>query len=162
VACTGACNEGFHCQGGVCVLNGGGGPVQVTLRWDQPEDLDLHVVEPLPAGGSCEIWYGDSKQPCRHHQLRRKGSLDLDSNAGLQHRQRGHRERHLPARRRAARDLHGEGGLLRQCGATARVPYEVTVRANGATQSFCGSFLPNAADNGAAGSGVLITTFVVP
>src|SRR5438552_3788153 len=53
-SCVPNCSEGFNCQNGSCVLNGGNGPVQVTLRWNTLEDLDLHVSEPLASGAHCE------------------------------------------------------------------------------------------------------------
>lgn len=74
-ACPEFCRlaRGYHCEDGECVLNGGSGPVQVTLNWtSQPrarEDLDLHVIDP----NGCEIYYGNRR--CG------TGSLDLDQNA---------------------------------------------------------------------------------
>jgi hypothetical protein len=47
----------------------GTGDVQVTLRWDNAADLDLHVVD--PAGE--EIWYGSSSSTSG-------GTLDVDAN----------------------------------------------------------------------------------
>jgi hypothetical protein len=82
VACNPGCSEGFHCQGGMCVLNGGSGPVQVTLRWNTLEDLDLHVSEPLPNGGHCEIAYDNDNRPVGTSSCGARGSLDLDSEAG--------------------------------------------------------------------------------
>jgi hypothetical protein len=81
-SCMPNCAEGFHCQGGVCVLNGGGGPVQVTLRWNTLEDLDLHVLEPRPMGATCEIAYTDTNRPGNPSTCGALGSLDLDSEAG--------------------------------------------------------------------------------
>jgi hypothetical protein len=52
--------EGLSCMNGSCVLNGAAGPVQVTVRWDTDTDVDLHLDEPLPDGGVCEIYYGDT------------------------------------------------------------------------------------------------------
>jgi hypothetical protein len=49
----------------------GTGDVQVTLRWDTPVDLDLHVTD--PAGE--EIWY-DNKLSTSG------GNLDVDANGG--------------------------------------------------------------------------------
>lgn len=51
--------------------NLGTGDVQVTLRWDNEADVDLHVVDPE---GS-EIWYGNSIASSG-------GQLDVDANAG--------------------------------------------------------------------------------
>ena len=49
----------------------GTGDVQVTLRWDAPVDLDLHVTD--PAGE--EIWYD-------YRTSNSGGNLDVDANAG--------------------------------------------------------------------------------
>lgn len=48
----------------------GTGDVQVTLRWDAPVDLDLHVIDPA----SDEIWYRNSSSPSG-------GVLDVDANS---------------------------------------------------------------------------------
>ncbi len=53
----------------VRAVNVGTGDLQVSLSWDQPNDVDLHLVEP---DGS-EIYYGDSYSNSG-------GELDLDSN----------------------------------------------------------------------------------
>lgn len=57
-----ACPPGFSCKDTYCVLNGGAGPVQVTLSWDYPEDLDLHVIEPQDGGP--EAIFSDQQPPC--------------------------------------------------------------------------------------------------
>jgi hypothetical protein len=161
--CTTGCQEGFHCTGGVCVLNGGNGPVQVTLRFDQPEDLDLHVVEPLPAGGSCEIYYGDSNNPLGTSGCGAKGSLDLDSNAGCSIDNVDIENVIYPSSQPAPSGTYTvRVDYYSHCSATSRVPYEVTVRANGQTSVYCGSFGQADDDHGGAGSGVLVTTFTVP
>jgi hypothetical protein len=49
----------------------GTGRLQVSLSWDSPADLDLHVVEP----GGAEVWFGVPSLPSG-------AQLDLDSNAG--------------------------------------------------------------------------------
>jgi hypothetical protein len=49
----------------------GTGDVQVTLRWDAPVDLDLHVID--PAGE--EIYYGNRTSASG-------GNLDVDANGG--------------------------------------------------------------------------------
>ncbi|MBS2027055.1 MAG: hypothetical protein JST54_04040 [Deltaproteobacteria bacterium] len=56
------CPSGFSCVDNYCVLNGGAGPVQVTLSWDYPEDLDLHVIEPQDGGP--EACFSDNVAPC--------------------------------------------------------------------------------------------------
>ena len=49
----------------------GTGDVQITLRWDAPVDLDLHVIDPSGE----EIWYGNRTSISG-------GNLDVDANAG--------------------------------------------------------------------------------
>ena len=49
----------------------GTGDVQVTLRWDNTADLDLHVIDPANE----EIWFGSSSSTSG-------GQLDVDANAG--------------------------------------------------------------------------------
>ncbi len=77
-SCTGnLCPRGFHCERGVCLLNGNDGQLQVTLQWKNdprtPEDLDLHVIEPS-VRGPCEIYFATSgRVAC-------VGKLDLDAN----------------------------------------------------------------------------------
>ena len=48
----------------------GSGDVQVTLRWDNPVDLDLHVFDPSGE----EIWFGNTSSASG-------GQLDVDANA---------------------------------------------------------------------------------
>jgi len=59
----------------------GGGDIQVSLSWDTPTDVDLHVIDPF----GCELYYGNEtdigfgfSDECRGAG----GELDLDSNAG--------------------------------------------------------------------------------
>jgi hypothetical protein len=49
----------------------GTGDVQVTLRWDTPVDLDLHVIDPLGE----EIYFN-------HSFSQSGGTLDVDANGG--------------------------------------------------------------------------------
>jgi hypothetical protein len=80
------CAEGFHCQAGSCMLNGNTGPLQVTLRWNTLEDLDLHLLEPLKVvGATCEIAFTDPNVWGSPSACGAIGSLDLDSEAGCSH-----------------------------------------------------------------------------
>ena len=47
------------------------------------------------------------------------------------------------------------------CSASGPVPYEVEVRANGATRYYCGTFQPSDSDSGGKGSGRTITDVVI-
>jgi hypothetical protein len=69
-----AASEDFGALGGyavqaVSLIRVGTGDVQVSISWDAPTDVDLHVVDPL----GNEVYYG---QP----QVATMGELDLDSN----------------------------------------------------------------------------------
>lgn len=57
------CTPGSACASGICV---GQGALRVTLSWDRPGDVDLHVVTP----GGREIYYGARMQD--------GGNLDRD------------------------------------------------------------------------------------
>ena len=78
--CTADCPAGFRCVSGLCRLNGGASYLQVTLRWDTYEDLDLHVIEPRDAG-FCEVYWGERNTPTSPSTCGARGSLDLDSEA---------------------------------------------------------------------------------
>jgi hypothetical protein len=159
-SCLPECNPGFHCEAGRCALNGGNGPIQVTLRWGQGEDLDLHVTEP-----GCEVYYGN-KLGCGG------GKLDLDSNAGcsidnvdienvIYTSPDGGTVTPAPGVYTVRVDFYSN------CNGTTAVPYEVIVRHNGITDQYCQGFSdldggPATADHGGAGSGAFVTTFTYP
>ncbi len=163
---------------GQCVLRGSDGPVQVTLRFNQPEDLDLHVVEPLPDGGSCEIWYGNTNnygdgglplgimlpfpipEPA---SCGAKGWLDLDSNPACQI-DNVDTENVIYSPNTVPTSGHYivRVDYYEYCSASGPVPYEVEVRANGVTEYYCGSFDPGDSNGGGANSGVTIAGFTIP
>ncbi|MFT3710691.1 MAG: hypothetical protein QM817_23965 [Archangium sp.] len=159
--CTSSCMEGFTCIGGSCVLNGGAGPVQVTVRWDTETDVDLHLDEPLPDGGVCEIYYGDtggSSSSCGA-----QGELDLDSNAGCSIDDVDIENIIYPAGQPAPRGTYVvRVDYYDSCSVTVAIPFEIEVRANGQTNGWCDVFQLSDSDNGGAGSGRVITTFTVP
>ncbi len=159
--CTMECPQGFFCSGNECILNGRGADLQVTLRWDSTEDLDLHLDEPLPDGGVCELWYGDRTPACA------SGALDLDSQAGC------------------TMDLvlieniiyPTDGGVppsgtyavrvdhFANCSSIVWVPFQVEVRKGTTTMGLCGVFKstdPDWRNAGAAGAGRPIFTFTYP
>lgn len=150
--CVPECARGFRCVNGNCVLNGGDGPLQVTLRFPESHDLDLHVEEP----GSCEVFYGNPQ--C-------VASLDLDSNAGCS----------IDGVNVENVIWPDDGGapptpgtytvrvdLYSVCQATTVVPFEVVVRKGSVESGFCGLFAPPRSHNGGAGSGFVVTTFTWP
>jgi hypothetical protein len=125
----------------------GSGDVQVSLSWDGPEDLDLHVVGP----DNAEIYYGSGPSPSG-------GKLDLDSNAGCAIDNVDNENVTWPtgtARAGTYKVLVDYWSNCNQNGAN----YIVTVTVAGrAPQIFQGSFT-GAGDHGGPGSGTLITTF---
>ncbi|MBE2251112.1 MAG: hypothetical protein IAE78_16350 [Myxococcus sp.] len=160
-SCVTECPQGFTCSGNECILNGRGADLQVTLRWDSTDDLDLHLDEPLAGGGTCEIWYGARTPACA------AGALDLDSQAGC------------------AMDLvlienivyPTDGGVppsglytvrvdhYANCSPIQWVPFQVEVRKGSSTMGLCGVFTstdPDWRNAGAAGSGRPIMTFTYP
>jgi hypothetical protein len=65
--CTPACRRGHVCVNGTCV---GTGDLRFTLTWNQPGDMDLHVLTP----GGHDIHYAS-----RQHD---EGELDHDDTSG--------------------------------------------------------------------------------
>lgn len=171
-ACVGTsrlCPRGFHCEAGVCVLNGAQGELQVTLQWKNdprtPDDLDLHLIEPFPVSGSCEIYFGSGGL----FTCDAVGSLDLDANGACfdtdptggpgadteniiyppgQAVPRGHYIVRV--------DYWGE------CGGGVDVPFTVTLRNFGVVTKRTGVFHPGESDSGQEGSGITVLEFDVP
>lgn len=159
--CTASCMEGFRCVGGQCVLNGGAGPVQVTVRWDTDTDVDLHLDEPLPDGGVCEIYYGDTGGAASNCGA--VGELDLDSNAGCSIDGVDIENIIYPPGQPAPSGTYTvRVDYYDACSVATAIPFEIEVRANGQRNGWCDVFVPTDADNGGAGSGRVITTFTVP
>ncbi|MEW6431489.1 MAG: hypothetical protein AB1730_08250 [Myxococcota bacterium] len=165
------CREGFECVGGKCVLRGSQGGIQVTLRWPLPEDLDLYLVEPLPDGGTCEIFYGnrnvDASVPIPipiplPPGCGALGWLDLDSNAACNIDNVNVENIIFPPQQtQPPRPGHYtvRANYYQNCNSPPSVPWEVEVRANGQTRYFCGSFTPSQANGGAKGAGQVVTEF---
>ena len=57
-----ACPKGYQCVNGQCALHSSS-TLQVTLSFDDTEDFDLHLLEPMSDGGYCEIFYGNGGSP---------------------------------------------------------------------------------------------------
>lgn len=169
--CTAECSPGYECVSGICRLRGSTGPVQVTLRFPDPEDLDLHLVEPLADGGTCEIYYAmpgvNPNQPVIPipipvRQCGAKGWLDVDSNAACEI-DNINVENIIyspgvvaPNGRYTVRVVY-----YQHCSVNRPVPYEVEVRANGTTRWYCGQFQPGDANGGNQGAGRHITDFTI-
>lgn len=169
-ACNPTCRDGFTCVNGMCQLNGSSGPVQVTLRWNSQEDLDLHVDEPIPGsnGLNCEIYYGDpNNDPQDPSTCGALGSLDLDSEAGCAY--DGVDIENIiyppgstpPSGTYAVRVDH----YLNCDPALTAVPFELEARFNGQSVGMCGVFYPNDPDwsaGGDVGGGRPVMFFNVP
>lgn len=175
MSCTNECpTKGYECVGGICRLRGSTGPVQVTLRFNQPEDLDLHVVEPLNDGGTCEIYYAQPgvnptappppfPLPFPIPNCGAKGWLDVDSNAACRIDNIDVENVIYSPGTIAPRGTYIVRVVYYQgCSATGPIPYEVEVRANGQTRWYCGSFQPGQSTGGNQGAGTYITSFTIP
>ncbi|MBE2249575.1 MAG: hypothetical protein IAE78_08490, partial [Myxococcus sp.] len=171
--CTTECPKGYTCQSGRCVLRGSTGPLQVTLRFPVAEDLDLYVVEPLPDGGACEIFYqqpGNTPPPpfplpfpIPVRACGAKGWLDLDSNAACDiDNVNVENIIYAPSTIATSGRYVVRVNYWQNCSASAPVPYEVEVRANGQTRYYCGSFTPSQASGGGVGAGRFVADFTIP
>ncbi len=181
-ACTTECPTGYQCVSGLCELRGKNGPVQVTLRWSTEADLDLYLVEPLPDGGTCEIYYGspgvNPNSPTNPFPIPiplpagcgAKGWLDLDANRAC-----GSGDTTVTLTTTPVENIIYSPGVVptsgeytvrvnnwSACSVSGNIPYEVEVRANGQTRWYCGAFGPGTGNGGGAGAGVLITKFRLP
>lgn len=159
------CPRGFACFGGYCVLNGGGGGLQYTLRFGQSVDLDLHVVEPMMAdGGICEVFYGATNRSGAPSTCGAVSSLDLDSNPSCVIDNVNIENIIFPSNR--PRPLPGvyiaRVDLYQSCMATTPITWELEVRAGAARRFYCGEFNPSEQDRGGAMSGRLVSRIVVP
>ena len=126
------------------------GPIQVSVAWDSPADVDLHVVEP----GTEEIYWADAQSAAG-------GVLDLDSNAGCG--SDGPRNENItyPSVTPPSGTYTVRVDYWSNCNAAA-TNYVVTIRVDGhAIQVFQGQFT-GTGDAGGAGSGVTIGTFAFP
>lgn len=178
--CTNECPTGYECLSGICELRGKNGPVQVTLRWNTETDLDLYLVEPLPDGGTCEIYYQQPGVnpnapplpfpiPIPVTNCGAKGWLDLDANRAC------HTDNPSQLTDRPVENIIYSPGVVptsgeytvrvnnwSSCSVGGNLPYEVEVRANGQTRWYCGTFAPGSANGGSGGAGVVITKFRLP
>ncbi|MEX2531937.1 MAG: hypothetical protein WD960_14305 [Gemmatimonadota bacterium] len=130
------------------VVTVGTGDVQVSVSWDAPSDVDLYVVDPQGE----EIYYGN-------RQAASGGELDLDSNAAchgpdVQNENITWPEDSAPRGEYTVRVNHWDN-----CEAS-RTNWVVTVQVRGqVARTYTGSFT-GAGNQGGAGAGELVTTFV--
>lgn len=126
----------------------GSGDVQVSLSWDAPSDVDLHVVGP----DSSEVYYFNRTSASG-------GTLDLDSNAACTIDNIDNENVTWPTGKAPSGTYTVRVDYWANCGVNV-TNYVVTVTVAGKSpQIFQGSFT-GAGDTGGAGSGRLITTFV--
>jgi hypothetical protein len=165
------CPRGFHCEAGVCVLNGDTAALQVTLQWMNsprtPDDLDLHLLEPLPVSGTCEIYFGSGGL----FSCNSVGKLDLDANGACVDTDPtgmggpgSDTENIIYPPGRAAPSGHYivRVDYWAECSGSMSVPFVLTVR-NGATVTTrTGTFHAGEADSGQEGSGITMFEFDVP
>lgn len=120
------------------------GDVQVSVAWDSPADVDLHLVEP----GGAEVYWGSTSSGAG-------GVLDLDSNAACG--SDGPRNENItyPSATPPSGAYIVRLDYWDSCGATA-TNYVVTVRVKGhALEVYQGQFT-GSGDGGGAGSGLQI------
>ncbi len=143
----------------VSLVEVGTGKLQVSLSWDQINDVDLHLVEPNGA----EIYYAIGSSA-------NGGELDLDSNAGC------NLDYVNNENITYAETTTVESGeyIVRVdfwdvCNVTEITNYSVTAYYEGAllspsvgTNPSQGSFATDEWDNGGAGSGVTVMKFNIP
>ena len=163
IGCDGGCPTGYECIGDACVLRGSDGPLQVTLRWNAPVDLDLHLIEPI-AGGVCEIWYGDPNDipNVTTSICGAVGKLDLDSNSGCMLDGIETENILYPPGNAPPGSYEVRIDFYSDCSTVVPVTFEVEVRIGDQILGFCGQFAPMSWDEGVAGSGVPVLGFSVP
>jgi hypothetical protein len=143
----------------VSIIEVGTGQLQVSLSWDQPNDVDLHLVEP----DAEEIYYGTDYSS-------NGGVLDLDSNPGCAI--DGVQNENITY----SNESTVEAGtyivrvdLYDGCNVAAQTNYIVTARLNGqliaqqsVTNPYNGSFAAGSlGDYGGSGSGVQVMQFTL-
>jgi Fibronectin type III domain len=146
VASRSSCGLSAPSNEALVFVVGVAGDVQVSVSWDAPSDVDLHVVEP----NGTDIYYGNPSSATG-------GQLDVDSNAAC-----SIDGRQIENVRWAGQAPSGTFTVRVDYWDSCGVPltnYLVTVRNGPSTQVFRGAFTGEG-DFGGAGSGRLITTFV--
>ncbi len=148
---------------GLKILEAGGGPLQVSVLWTTPTDVDLHLEEPsgddIYYGCGGINWHPQPNQPaCKTPS---GGTLDIDSNAAC-----------------GIDNINNEnifyGGtppvghyIIRvdywdNCDVSGPTDFIVTLWKAGHLQAWSGSFDANDADSGGAHSGRIIHQFDWP
>lgn len=144
---TSASDIGPYASVPLTITQVGTGDVQVSVSWDAPSDVDLHVVDPSGE----EIYYANPSSASG-------GSLDLDSNAACDIDNKDNENITWPTGKAPRGTYTVRVDYFDGCGVSA-TNYIVTVHVTGKSpQTFSGSF-NGSGDQGGAGAGKLITTF---
>ena len=171
-----ACPAGFTCNDGGCELNGSLSPLQITLSWETPEDMDLHVVEPVDGqidGGGCEIYYANTGPRLVNPNVGScppTGWLDLDSNMSCELDNVDIENVLYPTGIAPPSGIYlVRADFWSDCAdAGAGIPdfatmdFAIQVRANGLEFTACGTFTPANSDQAGEGGGVTMAAFRVP
>ena len=149
VGAAGSTSVGAYDEAPIGVINNvGTGEVQVSISWDSPTDVDLHVVTPNDE----EIYYGQRTSP-------EGGELDLDSNAACTLDEKRN-ENITWANGTAPRGTYTvRVDYWDACAFTGTTHYVVTVRRKGQTSLTFTGTLTGGGDQGDLGSGTTVTTF---
>lgn len=128
------------------------GQIQVSLNWNAPVDLDLHLETPEGE----DVYYGNETSQTG-------GQLDLDSNAACGLDRVDNENITWPDGTTASAGTY----IVRvdywsACGVTEPVPFVVTVNVRGTVRTFDGTFQPMEADAGGAFDGREIYSFTFP
>lgn len=122
--------------------------LQVSLNWDAPVDLDLHLETPEGE----DIYYGNTTTEMG-------GMLDLDSNAGCSLDRVDNENISWGDDTPPSGEYIVRVDLWSACDYDETIPFVVTVNNRGELETFTGSFEPDDADQGGAFDGRTITEF---
>jgi hypothetical protein len=127
----------------------GSGPIQVSLSWVGPVDVDLHVT---PPSGEDIYWANQTDAT--------GGTLDLDSNAGCAI-DNVNVENIVWSNSTTPSPGHYEVRVdyWSNCGISTPIPYTVRVTNCGVATTYSGVLQASQADEGSAGSGNVVATF---
>ena len=126
------------------------GELQVSLNWNSPVDMDLHVETP----DEQDIYYGERVGQAG-------GSLDLDSNASCFIDGVNNENITWAGEEPACGEYIVRVDLWSACALPGPFPYVVTVNNKGTIETFTGSFLATEETEGGAFDGRVITTIDV-
>lgn len=132
------------------------GDVQVSLSWDTSSDVDLHVREPKDDGSPDgeEIYYG-------HKYSATGGELDLDSNPACSIDGINNENVTWELGESPEGTYQVYVDYFDDCGVTGQdsTHFIVAVKNCGVVDTWDGTFSPQDADSGGAGSGVFVAEF---